>query len=529
MKKPAAKRKKVARKTTRKGNSKRASPLDTLFSGVDLDQLRRLVFDAPLTDERSLEEMIGAFLEADPAEPDEFPEPEAMSELSEELERLRVDASGGDPGAREELTSARDRIEEAARQDDIHPAILMILGRVFAGSHVDIGDAARASMARMVAAGVFHEPGEAGYRDLVQPLLNDLAGDDFELHEEVRCLSAIFPDDYRARLVEAFAADPSDRARRSAVGFLLDAEDSTALAAIRALAASARRGGLDPIARRRIELIRPWLPSARREALDRAFPFAAGGLARPATQIVRTTASACDGSGAASLIATVKRGARFDVVALMAKSSGLADSITMEKLSKAEASQMESSALGAVSSAEAPFETWLRLVRLALGRNLAGDAPPPFELVRAVEALGLNSLVPDNSTPADIINSLLADVPDRDDPAAIADAQDSVLDLDAVDSWFEAGEKVETILRPTRTVEDGAQALLEDHLPGRRLFWARQCALTAIALSAGSLPEASRSLAFAGREILREGRLADIPLMRQIAETSAVAFFTYHD
>ena len=522
MKKPAAKRNKVARKA----DSKRGSPLDTLLSGLDGDLLRRLLLDGPLTEERSIEDMIGTFLDADPDKPEDFPEAEAMSELSEELDRLRVDANGGDKEAREALTRARHMIAEAARRGAIHPAILMILGRVFAGSHVDIGGEARASMGRIVAAGLLHEPGEEAYRELVQPLIKDLVGDDFGLHEEIRSLSAIFPEDYRSRLVESFAADSAERARRSAVGFLLDGEESTALAAIRGLSASAQRGEFDDIDRRRIALIRPWLSSARLKALDWAFPPAAFARERTAAQVVKTTASACDGSGAASLIATVKRGARFDVVALMTKPSGLVESYLMEELSKAEAAQIANNARGVVASAEAPLESWLRLVRLALGRNLAGGAPPPFELVRAAEALGLASLVPDVSTPAELIDSLLADVADRDDPAAIAESQESVVDLDTVGGWFEAGEEVENILRPTRTTEDGAQALLEDYLPGRRLYWARQCALTAIALSAGS-PEVSRNLALVGREILRETPLTDIPLIRQIAETSAMSFFAY--
>ena len=51
---------------------------------------------------------------------------------------------------------------------------------------------------------------------------------------------------------------------------------------------------------------------------------------------------------------------------------------------------------------------------------LASGAPLAFAFVRAVEALGLDSLAPGASTPADIIDSLLADVAERDDPEAIA-------------------------------------------------------------------------------------------------------------
>ncbi len=485
MKKSAAKRKTPASKTKKK----RSNPLDRLLSDADVDLIRRLLLDAESIEKRSAEDMVGEFLTADPTDIDDMPDPEAMSELSEELDRLRIDANGGDAEARETLKRARDMIDKAARQDDIHPGILMILGRLFAGSHVDIGDAARASMGRMVGAGLFHEPGDEAYHKLVRPLLNDLSGDDFSLHEEIRGLFAIFPSDFTARLVEALAADSADRARRSAVGFLLDVDDSTALAAIRGLAASAARGGLDDVARRRIDLIRGWLPSARRQRLDEALPLASGPPARAVAQIVKTSASACDGSGAASLIATVKRGARFDVVALMTKSSGIADAIVLEGLPKAEAAEVEIGARGAMPSAKTPHETWLQLVRLALGRNLATGTPPPFEFVRAMETIGVETLAPDLSTPAETLDSLLADVVDRDDAAAVRTAHESVIDCNAVDKWFEAGEAVENVLRPTGAVEEGAQALLEIYLPGRRAFWASQCALTALALREASPPE----------------------------------------
>jgi hypothetical protein len=176
-------------------------------------------------------------------------------------------------------------------------------------------------------------------------------------------------------------------------------------------------------------------------------------------------------------------------------------------------------------SAETPHETWIRLVRLALGRNLATGAPPPFEFVRAMETIGVETLAPDLSTPAETLDSLLADVVDQDDAAAIRIAHESVIDCDAVENWFEAGEAVENVLRPTDTVEAGAQALLEGYLPGRRAFWASQCALTALALREASPLEPWRELALVGRDILRDKALTDVPLMSQIAERSAMSLF----
>ncbi len=173
----------------------------------------------------------------------------------------------------------------------------------------------------------------------------------------------------------------------------------------------------------------------------------------------------------------------------MTKSSGIADAIVLEGLPKAEAAEVEIGARGAMPSAKTPHETWLQLVRLALGRNLATGTPPPFEFVRAMETIGVETLAPDLSTPAETLDSLLADVVDRDDAAAVRTAHESVIDCNAVDKWFEAGEAVENVLRPTGAVEEGAQELLEIYLPGRRAFWASQCALTALALREASPPE----------------------------------------
>ena len=520
MKKPAAKR-----TPARKTKTKRAGPLDRFLSGEDVEMLRQMLTNALPNPQPSLDDRIEAFLSCDPANVDEMPETQAMMDLSEELERLRIDANGGAPKARKALNRARERIGEAAREDDIHPGILIILGRLFASAKVDVGEAARASMGRMVSEGLFQEPGEDGFRALMQPMLNGLAGDDFGLHEEIRCFSAIFPSAYKAGLVEAVASDFGDRARRCAPGFLLDPDEATALAAIRGLAASAARGELDAVTRRRIGLIRPWLPSARREALDLAFPPAAPAQEDAGARIAKATASACDGSGASSLIATVKRGARVDVVVLLANSRGIGDSTLIADAPKKKAQELQREVGRAMPAAETTVETWIRLVRLALGRNLVTNTPPLFELVRAIETIGLEQILPDCATPAETIESLLAGIADRDEEAAIRDARRAVADSDVAESWFEAGEDLEAVLQPTRTAAEGVRAMLEAYLPRRRDFWSSQCALTALALSAAPPPEGWRAFALVGRDLARNTPLTEIPLMARIAEKSVNAFF----
>jgi hypothetical protein len=472
--------------------------------------------------------LIDEFLEPGAWESEEPPDAELMSELAGELDRVRIDANGGDPEARETLKAVRDKIDHAARRNEIHPAALIVLGRLFAGSQVDIGDGARALMERYVAAGLFRCPGDESYPALVQPLLRDLGSDPFRAHSEIRSLIAIFPLTYRAALVEALTGDKDQLAVQAALGFLLDPDEKLALAAIRGFGALAARGALDAGSRRRIDMMRAWLAPALRDALNEAIPPAEDGLpARVGSNVVRATASACDGSGAAAQFLTMKRGSRYSMVSLMAKPQGLVECLVIEDAPGRGVRALQQSAAQATSVSEVPLATWTKLLRLALGRNVASGAPPPFELVRALELAGVDSLAPDLATTVELLDAALAGTGEGANAEAIADAHEAVVESDAADSWFEAGEAVEAVLSGAESVEEGAQALLEGYLKGRRTFWATQCALSALALEDASASGGQRPADFAvvGREILREIPLADIPLMRQIANRSATVFF----
>lgn len=518
---------KFAAKPRRPKVKRRTSLCEIRLKDADLSFLRMLLA-SDLLEAKSLEEMIDEFLQLRPESLEDMPDAAAMSSLADELERLRIDANGGDPEARETLTAARDKIGGAARRDEIHPGALILLGKLFAGSQVDIGDGARALMGRYVESGLFPQQGEASYRALVKPLLRSFSDDPFATHEEIRSLIAIFPRTYKTSLIEALAADADAFAVQTGVGFLLDPDEPLALAAIHGLAASAARETLGAQSRQRVEMIRPWLAPTLRDALDQAIapahPHAAlsGGA-----NIIRASASACDGSGASGLFLTLKRGSRRGVISLMAKPQGLTECLLLDDLPERDAVAMERSLGASTGVRELPLATWTRLLRLALGRNVTRGAPPPFALVRALETAGLDLLAPDIATTAEILDSALAGIAGEDDPVAVTGAHEAVVASDAADGWFEAGEPVETVLRATESMEEGAQALLEGYLQGRRSFWATQCALSSLALHDGSAAgrQDGADFAIVGREILQDTPLTDIPLMRRIADRSAMAFF----
>jgi len=476
-------------------------------------------------DDLGIENLIEELLLANPDGPDDMPDPATMSLVTAALDGLRVAANGGDPDARRTLATIRSAIDRAARRRDIHPIILVMLGRLLAGANIEIGDALPAALESWTARGLFQAPGEPSYRAVVKPALASGFDNPFDLFEELRALTAIFPIAYSTGFAELLGAEAKPLARHASLGFLLHPDERLALAAARGLAAAEAKGLMDRDCRRRIKIVRQWVAPARRAALEAALPPSPSIPARAAVEIAQAWGSVCDGSGASLVSAMIRRGGRYAVALVMSKPSGIADCAVLDRLSAEEARDVG----GATSAPTVKISLpgFARLVALGLGRNLETGAPPPFGLLQALEAVGLDAIVPEAATPAEIIEKALAEFPDRDEAGALGLAHERVLQQSYVESWFEAGEDVESVLGKASSIEEGAKALLEGYLDGRRSFWARQCALSALTLKDSSPPldQTWADLALVGRDILRDSPSSEIPLMRQIAEKSAEAFY----
>jgi hypothetical protein len=517
MKKLASKPRKPARR------KHSATGRGVSFPDIDMIALRRLLTEELPADD-DLEGMIVDILSADLDDPDDIPDAEMLSELNEALNQARLDAAGGDIEARKTLKNIRAMIDEAAARDAIHPAVLMMLGRLLAGAQIEIGEPMRAALGRALNLGALEGSAARAYEAFLRPALSQSGSDPFELYEEVEALISIFPVAYRLAFVEQMALDSHALMRWSAVGFLLHRDEALAKAAIRGLGAAP--SGLDDERRGWIEAIRPWLAPPRRGALDAGLPHARRDASRPGAKIVKTIASVCDGSGVSFQLATVRRSSRFLLVSVMIKPTGVNDCASYEDLSSNEATELERALRSSVQSSEISLAAWEKLLRLALGRNLSCGEPPPFALVGVVEALGLESLAPDLATPAEIIASALANVADRDRAETIRTAHEFAAKMELTDNWFEAGEEVEAVMGAARSVSAGAGALIESYLPRRREFWAAQCARSALALKDGARPhdETWKHLALVGRDLAADLSLSRIPLIHRIAETSARAY-----
>ena len=152
-------------------------------------------------------------------------------------------------------------------------------------------------------------------------------------------------------------------------------------------------------------------------------------------------------------------------------------------------------------------------------------------MLQVAEALGLGPLHPEAIPPPVLLEELLAGLPEeRTGPAATAAAHRASArwgqEFGTLDSWFEAGEAVEGLLRPLRTRKQRTEAVLTRLLPGRRAFWAERCAWTAAVLKEGAEDggEAWIGFALVARDLAGGRALGTMPLAARIAAATVEAF-----
>jgi hypothetical protein len=250
-------------------------------------------------------------------------------------------------------------------------------------------------------------------------------------------------------------------------------------------------------------------------------------IKRNPPKIIKCYVSVCDGSGTRSLLVTQRQGASYQLATVMMKLEGVADAMVLPDLSKSEVDQIVREMKSAMPLFETDLTVITRMLALAIADNCDAGIPPPFKLVEVVENLGLGPVHPDHSSPMEIMTSLLADLPpEQTNLAAVAKAHTAILDIESEYQWFEAGEALEDLLYPVRGSKQRAAKLMKVYLPARRSFWARQCAISALAMRADGKARHSlwKQMALVGRDIASDLPLDQIPLMQQVAKTSVRAF-----
>ena len=455
---------------------------------------------------------------------------DVFAELIPALDETRMDANGGDPEAREALREIDRMLREAVADDILGPGDMMIIGKIFADAGLPPPEHLKAAFAR---AWKEAGPGQGGESSrehgasLRKEALEE--GDDpFRIFDLVHSMTCILPVEAKIPIFSHLAEDPA--AAQALAGFLFDPDDATAIAAAEALTEAANNAPVASAALERLVLVRPWLASARQAAVDEAIKAMRRNVlpakVAAAVKTLKCVATLCDGSGAMQFLAGQKAGTRYRVVAIMTKPTGVADAFVLDALPKREMDGVIARIKSSVAATETDLEALAGLLRSALGENLASKTPPPFKTAQAVEALGLGPVYPFSETPSELVDRLLADAPPQTSGAVLFNAPIEVAGQDIADGWFEGVADVEKLLKPVRGRQKRVKKLLEAYLPGRRAFWARQCALSALVLrnARDRIYKNWLQLALTGRDIACDRPLAEIPLMTRIAEQTVLAF-----
>jgi len=460
-------------------------------------------------------------------------EADLLPDLVAELSDVRVNANGGDREAREKIQAIHDLLDNAIETHSLHPIAMMMTSKIFNDAGWAVPDSLRSAMAEALRTGPLDTQGLTG-DDIVSSMLElaDQVGQNpYDFHECVNSLLAGFPPEASITLLLELVAGKQAVINRAVAGFVLHPDAVVAQSVAETLAASARQTPVESSMIERLVRMRPWLPQTRQTHLDatiRAMRLNALPPVQTALpKLIKCYASICDGSGTRSVFATQRAGARYQLVSVMMKSLGVAEAMVLTDLSKSEMDDIVRKMKAAMPVSETDLAGMSQMVGLAIADNFAAGTLPPFRLVEVVESLGLGPVNADSASPMEIITDLLADLPPEEkNDAAVARAHADLLESELQYQWFEAGEALEDLLYPIKGSKQRVAKVMKTYLPERRLFWARQCAISALAMRGSGKTRHSpwKQLALVGRDIASDRPLDQIPLMKQIAEVSVQAF-----
>jgi hypothetical protein len=155
---------------------------------------------------------------------------------------------------------------------------------------------------------------------------------------------------------------------------------------------------------------------------------------------------------------------------------------------------------------------------------------PPFGLLAFAECAGLSGLDPKGIPVEALVARLIGQTePEYLMPAAVAQVLAGSADWPdeyaLFGSWFEQGDDIAALLAGKRQSRPKkVAAILAGHIDRRRRRWAELLAWTAFSARASTAAGAPwRELSIVARELLSDRPLADIGLMRRIAERTVEA------
>jgi hypothetical protein len=474
-------------------------------------------------------------------EPDEDLVTADVVMLATVLEKIRY---GVEAGRREAIALAdgvRRHLIEARTSGRIEPQLMLLILNQFVAAKLDVGEELQGIMLRMVeerAGNRISEIQRQGHQGLRQ-LARELGSDPFDIHACLSESAEALPETAQVKLALSLLAEADEGLANAALGFLLSSSAKVRAGIARSLAGSATAGTASiqaaPLLLRRMTALRNWVPASERAALDEAIERMRqkGAESAPWGKPAKVDAyvSGFDGSGMQGMFVVVKEGRKHAVAGLIGRlGMGVRDAWVRHGVSKREADALLQA--GDQLGGMAPIG--LEYVAAAVCHFLAGNAQsglmPPFGLLAFAECAGLSGLDPKGIPVEALVARLIGQTePEYLMPAAVAQVLAGSADWPdeyaLFGSWFEQGDDIAALLAGKRQSRPKkVAAILAGHIDRRRRRWAELLAWTAFSARASTAAGAPwRELSIVARELLSDRPLADIGLMRRIAERTVEA------
>jgi hypothetical protein len=479
--------------------------------------------------------------EAAKPEPDEDLVAADVMMLATVLERIRY---GIEAGQREAIALAdrvRRHLVEARTRGRIEPQLMLLILNQFVGAKLDVGEELQGIMLRMMeekAGDWDSESLSQGYEGL-RGLARELGGDPFDIHAYLNETAEALPEAARVKLALSLLAEADEGLANAALGFLLSSSAKVRAGIARSLADSATDGAARsqpaPLLLRRMTALRNWLPASERAALDVAIERMQqkGAECAPWDKPAKVHAyvSGFDGSGMQGMFVVVKEGRKHAVAGLIGRlGMGVRDAWVRHGVSKREADALLQSGDRLGGMAPVGLDYVAAAVRHFLAGNAQSGLMPPFGLLAFAECARLSGLNPGAISLEDLVARLSGETePERLMPAAVARtlaASANWPDEHALfDSWFEQGDDIAALLTGKRQSKSKkVAAVLAGPIDRRRRRWAELLAWTAFSAKASTdIGAPWQELSIVARELLSDRPLADIGLMRRLAERTVEA------
>lgn len=452
-----------------------------------------------------------------------------------EFIRYRVERDIAEAGG--QLEAVRQRILAHSHAGALEPAMLLAILGQFGNAKLDVGDALQGLMAELLQTHFGANAGtlNAHAVDRQWAHFAEQAGCDvFALHDIVNEQAGAFPPEHRSVMAAAMIEAEQTVVREAAVGMLLDGESRVRTAVTAALAGGVGGAGLTGTMLRRMIAMRNWLPAGERPGLDNVIRAARkAGLACagwPPPQVQQVVASLFDGSGAQSLFVVARDGRKHAVAALLVKHGiGVRDAWVQHGLSRRDAGAFLAEVAGQIDLFAVTLEHVRAVTRHFLAVGAAAGVLPPFGLIDVAETIGISDLNPAPWPIEDALDALLAaaGLASRTAEATARLIEDSARWPEThpfTETWFEHDGEVDALLGGRRLTRKRRAALvIGELLPRRRRKWAELIGWTAATLKADETNRGWEAFAVVARELLADRPLAEIPVMRAIAERTVEA------